>query len=94
MEALYVGMSARACDGCPHSDRPLPLWAELAVLRQARKVRAEYEEGLGKPVMLIVRTHYDEDGEICAHIADRAYRVTWGGVKLKRRNGPGYIEPE
>ncbi len=72
----YAALTTPACDGYPASERPAPLWGELAAERQGRKIAEELEQQLGKPTVLIIRTHWHEDGSFCAHIADRAYRIT------------------
>ncbi len=73
---MYAAMRARGCDGYAASERPAPLWGELAAERQGRKIAEELEQQLGKPTVLIIRTHWHEDGSFCAHIADKAYRIT------------------
>ncbi len=75
-QIAYAAMTTPACDGYPASDRELPLWASIAAEREGRRVAEDMERQLGKPTVLIIRTHWHEDGSFCAHIADRAYRIT------------------
>ncbi len=73
---LYAAMTTPACDGYPASDRDLPIWAALAAEREGRLVAEELQGQVGAPMLLVVRTHHHQDGSWCAHVADRAYRIT------------------
>ena len=82
--AAYVQMTTPICDGDPASSKPLPLWAELAAQRKGKRVGEELEARLGIPVMLIVRTHWHHDGSVCAHIADRCFKITRKRITERR----------
>jgi hypothetical protein len=82
-DVLHVRMETPACDGEPCSDEPLPLWAEIAGKRKAQQIGDELRERLGVSVAMVMRTHWDRDGEVCAHIADRCFRITRDAVTEK-----------
>ena len=80
----YVQMTTPTCDGDPASSKPLPLWAELAAQRQGRKAGEELTTWFGRPVVLIVRTHWHRDGSVCAHVADRCFKITRKRIAERR----------
>ncbi len=83
-DTAYLQMRLSACDGDPASSRPLPMWAELAAGRQGKKIGDELEARFGRPVVLIVRTHWQRDGSVCAHVADKAYKITRKRITERR----------
>lgn len=82
----YVPMTTSVCDGDPASGKPLPMWAELAAQRQGKRIGDELEARLGIPVVIVVRTHWHHDGAICAHVADRCFKITRKRI-TERRTG-------
>ncbi len=84
--ALYTALRTPACDGYPASDRELPLWASLAAEREGRRIAEELQAQVGAPMLLVVRTHHHTDGSWCAHVADRAFKITrWSVTERKPR---------
>ncbi len=80
----YVRMASPVCDGDPASSKPLPMWAELAAGRQGKKIGDELEARFGRPVLLIVRTHWHRDGSVCAHVGDRCFKITRKRISERR----------
>ncbi len=80
---LYMIDQTPACDGSPASERGLPMWAEMAATRQGKKLGDELSAELGIPAVVVVRTHWHQDGSVCAHIAGKAYKITRQRVTLR-----------
>ncbi len=80
----YVRMKSSVCDGDPASSKPLPMWAELAAQRQGKKASEDLEARFGRPVLLIVRTHWHHDGSVCAHVGDRCFKITRKRISERR----------
>ncbi len=81
---LHVRMASAVCDGYSASRRKIPMWAELAAERQGRKIGEEMNAELGVPVAIVVRTHWHRDGSVCAHIADRCFRITRRSIRPRK----------
>ncbi len=83
---LYTAMTTPACDGYPASDRELPIWASIAAEREGHRIAEELQGQVGAPMLLVVRTHHHRDGSWCAHVADRAFKITrWSVTERKPR---------